>query len=376
VTELEVPEVVEDPFREHYRELIRASLLRAAEESTHGRGRARRRRAERTVALLAGAPASEAPAEPVPAPVVEAPAPAPEPPRASEREPPPAVAPRVPPSAPPATPQAAAAPVLPIVVPADDARFRRRLLLATRAVWLAAVVLLVCDALAFGIESWATGIADIGVLALTLVWFAVSAETSRARRAAAAVPPPGAPPARADPVDAPAETIDGVRIVALRMGRDAGGHVTELLGDPALSSLGSPARWQVLSCRAGTLRGMHAHLHADGLRIVVDGRAGLGLKDLRPGSPSEGRSQLLELSGDEYAAVVVPAGVAHGLFAETDALVLLALTAGEEEEEHGCAWNDSGLGIAWPGEPLFLSERDRRAGPLEVLRAEIAARTS
>ena len=98
----------------------------------------------------------------------------------------------------------------------------------------------------------------------------------------------------------------------------------------------------------------------------------LGLKDLRPGSPSEGDVELLELSADEYAGVVIPAGVAHGLYARTDALVLVALTAAVEEER-GCAWNDPGLGIDWPAEPLFLSERDQRAGALEALRAEVAA---
>ena len=152
------------------------------------------------------------------------------------------------------------------------------------------------------------------------------------------------------------------------MERDAGGHMTELL-----ETSGSPAAWRAVSCRAGTLRGMHAHVRADDLRIVVEGKVALGLKDLRPGSPSAGRSELLELSADEYTAVVIPPGVAHGLFARSDALVLVALTAAEEDE-YGCAWNDPGLGIEWPGEPQFLSERDRRAGSLGTLTEEIAAR--
>jgi dTDP-4-dehydrorhamnose 3,5-epimerase len=154
----------------------------------------------------------------------------------------------------------------------------------------------------------------------------------------------------------------------LPMERDAVGHVTELL-----MTAGMPAAWRAVSCRAGTLRGMHAHVGSDDVRIVVEGRVVLGLKDLRPGSPTHGNAALLELSADEYTAVTIPAGVAHGLFAQSNALVLVALTA-EEEDEYGCAWNDPGLGIEWPEEPQYLSERDRRAGSLAALAEELAAR--
>jgi dTDP-4-dehydrorhamnose 3,5-epimerase-like enzyme len=71
--------------------------------------------------------------------------------------------------------------------------------------------------------------------------------------------------------------------------------------------------------------------------------------------------------------VIIPRGVAHGLLAQSRALVLVALTP-EEEDEYGCAWNDPELGIEWPGEPQYLSERDRRAGPLATLAEELAAR--
>jgi dTDP-4-dehydrorhamnose 3,5-epimerase len=163
------------------------------------------------------------------------------------------------------------------------------------------------------------------------------------------------------------EGIAGLQVIPLQMEREVGGHVTELL-----KTNGSPASWRVVSCRAGTLRGMHAHVRGDGCRIVLEGRVALGLKDLRPGSASEGHAELLELSADEYSRVVIPAGVAHGLYAHTDALVLVALTAADEEE-YRCAWSDPELGIEWPGVPLYLSENDRRAGSLDVLRAELAA---
>jgi len=42
---------------------------------------------------------------------------------------------------------------------------------SVRMVWIAAAVLLVVDLLAFGIHSWTTSAADIGLIVLTLVWF-------------------------------------------------------------------------------------------------------------------------------------------------------------------------------------------------------------
>jgi len=304
VTELLVPGIVDDPFREHYRELIRSSLLRTIEAETAERSsRSRRRRVERSLAVLADD-------------------------------------------------QAALVVELPPAVPV-----RSRLRVAAPVVWGLAVVLLVVDTIAFGITSLATGIADVAVVALTGVWFAVSLEGR------AAVVVPEAPPAEAErPLDE-IEGIDGVEVLPLPMQRDGGGHVTDLLPSDG---------WQAVSCRAGTLRGMHAHARGDDLRIVVQGRAALGLHDLRPGSPTERRSALLQLSGDEYCAVRIPAGVAHGVYALSDALVLVGVSARGEDEELGCVWNDPGLGIEWPGEPQFLSDRDRHAGPLSVLAEEFA----
>jgi hypothetical protein len=42
---------------------------------------------------------------------------------------------------------------------------------SVRMVWVAALVLLVVDLFAFGVHSWTTSAADIGLLVLTLIWF-------------------------------------------------------------------------------------------------------------------------------------------------------------------------------------------------------------
>ena len=179
--------------------------------------------------------------------------------------------------------------------------------------------------------------------------------------------PPGSPsdPARLG--------ISGVLLLPLPMHRDERGHVTELYGTtwPELAGF-EPAQWHMLDSRAGALRGMHAHARHDDLKIVVHGSVALGLKDLRRGSPTEGDAALFELSSRDYVAVLIPAGVAHGIFAHTESLVLVGVTTiYDGTDDFECAWSDPDLGIDWPAEPTLLSERDRNAGSLVALIAAL-----
>jgi hypothetical protein len=57
---------------------------------------------------------------------------------------------------------------------------------SVRLAWIAAVVLLAVDLVAFGIDSWTTTVADVGVIVLTLVWFWVCVDDLIAPRRLAA----------------------------------------------------------------------------------------------------------------------------------------------------------------------------------------------
>ncbi len=155
--ELLVPGPVSDPFREHYRELIVSSLQRSArEQSTFYREHHRRRRAaryERAVALLDGAAPVVAEAAPPAPPVLVAAT------RAVE------------------SPTPAPAPV-PVVVPVlvGEVGFGPTLRRAVAAVWLLTLATLAVNIAVLGFRSWATGAADLGLIALTLVWLAIASE--------------------------------------------------------------------------------------------------------------------------------------------------------------------------------------------------------
>jgi dTDP-4-dehydrorhamnose 3,5-epimerase len=122
--------------------------------------------------------------------------------------------------------------------------------------------------------------------------------------------------------------------------------------------------------RAGVLRGPHFHRRQADYWVVIEGRAFVGLIDLRAGSPTENERQQLTLDGEEPAGLYIPPGVAHGFYAETDLILqYLVDTYHDGSDEFGIAWDDPDLGIAWPTTQPLLSERDRTNPSLaEVLR--------
>jgi hypothetical protein len=171
VAELLVPEIVEDPFREHYRSLVMGSLLRAAEAQTERhrlRGhKLRARRAERVAQRLQ--PVRE------PLPVPER-APVPEP---QIVVPGPVVPVPVPPEPVAAPPRIVAPPPVEETVPTVPAAdyepwFGANIRRAAAVVWFATLAALIANVIVLGLDSPATIAADLGLVAMTFVWFAAS----------------------------------------------------------------------------------------------------------------------------------------------------------------------------------------------------------
>ncbi len=112
--------------------------------------------------------------------------------------------------------------------------------------------------------------------------------------------------------------------------------------------------------RAGVLRGPHLHRRQADYWVVIEGRAFVGLLDLRSGSSTERERQQLTLDADEPQGLYIPPGVAHGFYAETDVVLHYLVDAYHDgSDELGIAWDDPDLGIAWPTTQPLLSERDR-----------------
>ena len=131
---------------------------------------------------------------------------------------------------------------------------------------------------------------------------------------------------------------------------------------------------------AGALVGLHYHLHQADYWYLTRGRARVVLHDLRLGSPTEGTTQLIDLSGDEERGVFIPPGVAHGFSSLTD-LTLTYLVDGyyNPNDELGVAFDDPEIGADWGVADPVVSERDQknpsRAAIGEAVRPRYGLRT-
>jgi dTDP-4-dehydrorhamnose 3,5-epimerase len=141
--------------------------------------------------------------------------------------------------------------------------------------------------------------------------------------------------------------------------------------------IGPIAQANHTATRAGALRGLHFHERQTDIWVVLEGDAHVGLVDIRPmvaGQPDAAPVPLsLELSSGD--CLLIPIGVAHGLWALSDVRLLYIVTAEYDgHDEHGFAWDDAAAGVGWPDGTPLLSERDRSAPSLQIalerLRAE------
>lgn len=126
----------------------------------------------------------------------------------------------------------------------------------------------------------------------------------------------------------------------------------------------------------GTLRGLHVRADlAETKTVRVLGGALFDVAvDLRTWSPTFLQHQVIDLSAENPAVLVVPPGCAHGFVAlrdDTDVLYQVTV-AYRPELDVTIAWDDPQLAIPWPVARPMLSERDRLAPRL----AEVEPRLS
>ena len=119
----------------------------------------------------------------------------------------------------------------------------------------------------------------------------------------------------------------------------------------------------------GVLRGLHFQLppHAQGKLVrVPNGRVLDVVVDLRDGSPSYGKHIGVELSGENWQQLWVPAGFAHGfctLVPNTEFCYKVSSYYAPEHDS-GMAFDDPDLAIDWPiaADKITVSSKDRQQG--------------
>lgn len=114
--------------------------------------------------------------------------------------------------------------------------------------------------------------------------------------------------------------IEGVKVKNLIVHRDEAdvdqsnvepGFLMEVLrSDENLISKFGQSTFTV--SHSGTIKGFHLHKLQEDLWFAATGRAAVVLHDLRTSSATRGRTEVLYAGKDDYKAILIPPGVAHG----------------------------------------------------------------
>ena len=129
--------------------------------------------------------------------------------------------------------------------------------------------------------------------------------------------------------------------------------------------------------REGVIRGIHYSLAENGQSkwiTCVAGRMRDVVVDIRPSSPTFGKSVHVDLNGSDGRAVLICAGLGHGFasLADTSTIAYLLSSPYSPTEEFEINPMDLELGIDWGVEnsKISLSEKDRIAPTLAQRLAE------
>ena len=124
-----------------------------------------------------------------------------------------------------------------------------------------------------------------------------------------------------------------------------------------------------------TLRGLHYQSspgQAKLVRVLV-GKIWDVVVDIRPDSPTFGKSLGVELDGESHAQLFVPVGFAHGFCVLSDfaEVAYKVSTPYDAKTECGIAYNDPELAVPWPIQDPLLSARDQQGESFASFRARI-----
>jgi dTDP-4-dehydrorhamnose 3,5-epimerase len=170
-------------------------------------------------------------------------------------------------------------------------------------------------------------------------------------------------------MDIEALTIPDVKVLRPKRFGDARGFFSEVYSRPAMTAAGLGMEFvqdnHSRSPSVGTLRGLHFQrppYAQDKLVRVTRGRVLDVAVDLRHSSPTFGRHVTAELSAENWAQILVPAGFAHGFCTlEPNTEVLYKVSQPYAPGfEGGVLWSDPDLGIPWPfaAAAVLLSDKD------------------
>jgi dTDP-4-dehydrorhamnose 3,5-epimerase len=170
-----------------------------------------------------------------------------------------------------------------------------------------------------------------------------------------------------------ATRLEGPLLLEPTVHGDARGFFLETFRATTLAELGVHDEWvqdnQSRSAR-GVLRGMHFQPGMAKLIRCARGAIFDVLVDIRPGSPSFGHWEGVELDDERHRELYVPDGFAHGFCVLSDSADVIYKCSAyyDPVAESGFRFDDPEVGIKWPERiELQTSDRDRGAPLLSEL---------
>jgi dTDP-4-dehydrorhamnose 3,5-epimerase len=170
------------------------------------------------------------------------------------------------------------------------------------------------------------------------------------------------------------KSLEGVIEIIPTVYNDERGYFYESFNIKTFEEYGLPSNF-VQDNRSfsvkGVVRGLHfQHApHAQGkLVCVVKGRVLDVMVDIRPGSPTFGQYDMIELDDQKMNMAYIPEGFAHGFAALEDSIFIYKCTALYNKTAEGSIlWNDPDLNIDWGVQNPIVSSKDLQNGHFKDL---------
>lgn len=171
-----------------------------------------------------------------------------------------------------------------------------------------------------------------------------------------------------------AGALNGVLVFEPNPVHDERGYFTRVFDAEIAADAGIDVHAFVQDSQSGSKKGV-----VRGLHFRTDGREAKLVRcahgaivdvavDLRPTSPTFRKVQMIRLDDERHRSVYLPAGLAHGLQALTDAVVCYRIDAVHRPDADATlAWHDPELAIDWPLPPTIISARDQAGVELSTL---------
>ena len=168
-------------------------------------------------------------------------------------------------------------------------------------------------------------------------------------------------------------SIPGAYVLDSAVWGDERGFFREWFKRPDLDALGitfAIEQANLSMSRRGVLRGLHYSIAPEGQAKLVTcafGELDDVIVDVRVGSPTFGRVEVVRLAANEERSVLLPAGAAHGFCVRSEHAALSYLLSSPFNPTMELEINpfDETLSVPWSlNEPAIMSEKDAAAPSL------------